>query len=182
MFTNLKNLIKTVAMVQFQNLKALVTLRIKRRMALLAVQSMVAAPTEQHGTIVIGEVHKSFTLGGRTMTWRIHEGISLVPLSSVYMTPTLLDLVSILAVDYTSEEPYIANFNDCNRFCAKVITRIYDEFGINSIGTVYDFDTAHAYLIAWTSDRGIVLIEPQNDHVKDMGVGLFQCKNALITL
>jgi hypothetical protein len=94
--------------------------------------------------------------------------IAWFPLDSHYVSTTLDDFRKIILWDWTDNLHYEINVFDCENFAFYFASRVARMFGINTVGIVLDYSSAHAYNLVVVKDRQGVrwyLYEPQTDEL-----------------
>ncbi|MCC6057028.1 MAG: hypothetical protein LM583_10170 [Desulfurococcaceae archaeon] len=94
--------------------------------------------------------------------------VAWFPLDSQYFATSLEEFKKIISWDWTDHLHYEINSFDCENFAFYFASRIARMFGINAIGVILDYSSAHAYNLVIVKDsQGVryYLFEPQNDSI-----------------
>jgi hypothetical protein len=89
-------------------------------------------------------------------------------LDDKYYTTNMDTIKQIIKWDWTDTRKYLEDTFDCDKFATYFKSRMAIDFGINAIGIVLDYSSAHAYNIIITKDNQGVkwyLYEPQTDNI-----------------
>ncbi|MCC6057855.1 MAG: hypothetical protein LM568_02945 [Desulfurococcaceae archaeon] len=89
-------------------------------------------------------------------------------LDSTYYTTDLGTFKKIIEWDWTDTRKYLINTFDCDKFAMYFKSRLSVDFGLNAVGVIIDYGSAHAYNIIIVKDaQGVryYLFEPQNDSI-----------------
>ena len=74
--------------------------------------------------------------------------------------------VRIVEWDWTDTRSYTIDRFDCDKFALYFKARLALDFGVNAVGVVLDYSSAHAYnlvILKSNGKTGWLLFEPQND-------------------
>jgi hypothetical protein len=94
--------------------------------------------------------------------------IAWFPLDSQYFAVSLEEFKKIISWDWTDHLHYEINSFDCENFAFYFASRVARMFGINAVGIVLDYSSAHAYnLVILKDSQGVrwMLYEPQTDEL-----------------
>jgi len=89
-------------------------------------------------------------------------------LDDKYYTTDMDTMKQIIKWDWTDTRKYLEDTFDCDKFATYFKSRMAIDYGINAIGIILDYSSAHAYNIIITKDsQGIRwnLYEPQTDNI-----------------
>ena len=92
--------------------------------------------------------------------------VAWFPLDSQYISTSLDEFKKIISWDWTDHLHYEINIFDCENFAFYFASRVARMFGINTVGIVLDYSSAHSYNIVIVKDsQGVrwMLYEPQLD-------------------
>jgi hypothetical protein len=87
-------------------------------------------------------------------------------LDGTYYATDLETLKRIIDWDWIDTRKYLVDTFDCDKFAMYFKARISIDFGVNAIGVILDYSSAHAYNLVIVKDsQGVrwYLYEPQND-------------------
>jgi len=92
--------------------------------------------------------------------------VAWFPLDSQYISTSLDEFKKIISWDWTDHLHYEINTFDCENFAFYFASRVARMFGINTVGIVLDYSSAHSYNLVIVKDsQGVrwMLYEPQLD-------------------
>jgi hypothetical protein len=92
--------------------------------------------------------------------------VAWFPLDSQYVSTGLDEFKKIISWDWTDHLHYEINTFDCEDFAFYFASRVARMFGINTVGIVLDYSSAHSYnLVVVKDSQGVrwMLYEPQLD-------------------
>ena len=89
-------------------------------------------------------------------------------------TPTLKDVKTFLRKDKTDENLYIGNSKyDCTQFSNTLVRNALKEnILMCAVEINYRSDCSHMIVAVNTSDKGLIYIEPQNDKIVELKIGI----------
>jgi hypothetical protein len=94
--------------------------------------------------------------------------IAWLPLDGTYYATDLETLKKIIDWDWTDTRKYLVDTFDCDKFAMYFKARVSIDFGINAIGVILDYSSAHAYnlvIVKYSQGVRYYLFEPQNDSI-----------------
>jgi len=86
-----------------------------------------------------------------------------LPLGSEFRLTNKTEFLDFVAWDWIDQLEYHKFFR-CGNFAISFKAHA-DQFGINQVGIVLDYEAGHAYNIVIFPDRKVMLLEPQNDQI-----------------
>lgn len=108
-------------------------------------------------------------------------GIIWWPLDSRYWLPTKEDFELLLEWNWTDHWNYLLDRFDCEDFSLEVKT-VFGQIGLNCVGLVIDWSSAHAYNLVIFEDGSFRWLEPQNDTYIELGYGVYKLTNGAVLL
>ncbi len=95
--------------------------------------------------------------------WSWHRWL---PLDGNYYTVSLEEFKKIIEWDRTNRHQYYYDRFDCDKYAMYFKSHLAWYFGINAVGVILDYGSAHAYNLLLPHDRDEpLLFEPQTDKV-----------------
>ena len=110
------------------------------------------------------------------------NGVSRTPLDNKYWTCSEADFNKIVAHDPTDDKGYAADRFDCDNFSFTFKARVGRQYGINAIGVVIDYSSAHAYNVVVFLDGTAKIFEPQSDEWPALGSGNYKFESGLVII
>jgi len=106
-----------------------------------------------------------------------------LPLGVEFQLTNKSEFMDFVAWDWVDSFEYHKFFR-CGNFAISFKAHA-DQFGINQVGIVLDYDAGHAYNIVIFPDRGVMLLEPQNDQIwywEDKDLPFYVLKGAVVII
>jgi hypothetical protein len=94
--------------------------------------------------------------------------VAWLRLDRAYYATDLDTFKKIVEWDWTDTREYLFDTFDCDKFAMYFKARVSIDFGINAIGVILDYSSAHAYNLVIVKDsKGVrwYLYEPQTDEI-----------------
>lgn len=116
----------------------------------------IAPPRPDIGTIV----EKNYTFVQSCL-----QGIKLewLELDGTYYMIDQNHFLNVILYDWVDKKDYVAEKFDCEDFAFNFKAHVNWYFGLNQVGMVIDYSSAHGYNIVVFPTGNVMLFEPQND-------------------
>ena len=99
----------------------------------------------------------------------LHDGVGT---GYTVRNPSYLEIIRFIAQDKTNLHPYIENSYTCWQFSADVLNNAYQAGYRGGFVYITLAEGAHSIVAFNTTDRGLIFIEPQDDSLKNLQVGI----------
>ncbi len=87
-----------------------------------------------------------------------------LPLDGKYYSTDKETFKKIVEWDWSDTRRYVEDRFDCDKFAMYFKSRVSIDFGVNTVGVIFDYDSGHAYNVVILTDvNEPLLFEPQND-------------------
>ena len=110
------------------------------------------------------------------------NGVSRVNLDNKYWVCSEADFDKVIAHDPTDAKRYAADRFDCDNFSFTFKARVGRQYGLNAVGVVVDWSSAHAYNLVVFLDGTAKIFEPQSDEWPSLGSDNYKFESALVII
>lgn len=131
------------------------------------------AITEATGGWVRGQLQQYF------------PAMTYIPLDNVYQLTDQNSFLNVVVWDWIDKKEYQREKFDCDKFSICFAAHCYEYIGIDQVGIIIDWSSAHAYNLVLFPTGKPMLFEPQSDSlfaISERDVQLYGLQNGVILL
>jgi hypothetical protein len=110
------------------------------------------------------------------------RSLSYHRLDNIYWVCPKADMLKLIENDWLNKRQYLADAFDCDDYAFAFKATISQWYGLNGVGIVVDYSSAHAYNLVLFSDDPPQFYEPQSDAWVTLGAENYKGDDGLVLL